>query len=41
MTEDYLEADGRRLDRVPSHMSFWFGWFAFNTDTTVYGQPGG
>ncbi len=42
VTEDYLEAaDGQRLERVPSHMSFWFGWFAFNTDTTVYGQPGG
>ena len=39
VTEDYLEAPGgRRLDRVPSHMSFWFGWFAFNTDTTIYGQ---
>jgi hypothetical protein len=42
VTENYLEAaDGRQLERVPSHMSFWFGWFAFHTDTTVYGQSGG
>jgi hypothetical protein len=42
VTEDFLEtADGRRLERVPTHMSFWFGWFAFHTDTTVYGQDGG
>ena len=36
-----LPRDGRRLERVPTHMSFWFGWFAFHTDTTVYGQDGG
>ena len=42
VTEEFLEAaDGRRLDRVPTHMSFWFGWFAAHTDTTVYGQDDG
>ena len=42
VAEDFLEADdGRRLDRVPTHMSFWFGWFAAHTDTTVYGQDDG
>ncbi len=25
------------LARLPSHISFWFGWFAFHPDTLVYG----
>ena len=44
VTEDFLQnADdpGQRLERVPTHMSFWFGWFSFHPDTTVYGQEGG
>jgi hypothetical protein len=24
------------LRRVPSHISFWFGWFAVHPDTLVY-----
>ena len=27
-----------RLARLPSHMSYWFGWFTFYPDTEVYGQ---
>jgi hypothetical protein len=44
VTEDFLQSGadpGQRLERVPAHTSFWFGWFAFHTDTTVYGQDGG
>ena len=29
------------LARVPSHMAFWFGWFAFHPDTEVYGVERG
>ena len=25
------------LPRLPSHVAFWFGWFAFHPDTLVYG----
>ena len=27
----------QRLPRLPSHVSFWFGWFTFHPDTGVYG----
>lgn len=30
----------QRLKRLPTHMSFWFGWFQFHPDTKVYGQDG-
>ena len=23
---------------LPSHISYWFGWYGFHTSTTVYGQ---
>ena len=26
----------QRLERLPGHMAYWFGWFAFNPDTEVY-----
>ena len=29
------------LARVPSHVSFWFAWFAFHPDTLVYGVDDG
>ena len=38
-TEDYLAKsdDGtQRLKRIPTHTSYWFGWFAFHPDTQVY-----
>ena len=28
----------QRLDRLPSHVSYWFGWYAFHTATEIYGQ---
>ena len=40
VTEDYLtnKADPvDKLKRLPSHMAFWFGWYAFHPDTGVYG----
>ena len=38
MTEDGLvpEADGEMLARVPGHVAFWFGWYAFYPETAVY-----
>jgi Protein of unknown function (DUF3179) len=29
---------GRRLERLPGHLAYWFGWFAFHPDTPVYGR---
>ena len=26
----------QRLVRLPSHVSYWFGWYAFHTSTSVY-----
>jgi hypothetical protein len=28
----------RRLPRLPSRTSYWFGWYAFHPNTTVFGQ---
>ena len=42
VTEDYLvsAADAsRKLKRVPTHMSFWFGWYQFHPDTELYSSP--
>ncbi len=42
VTEGYLvnAADGsERLERIPTHMSFWFGWFQFHPDTELYTGP--
>ena len=30
---------GRRLGRVAGHLAYWFGWFAFHPETSVYGAP--
>ena len=30
------ENSSHRLERLPGHMAYWFGWFAFNPDTDVY-----
>ena len=41
VTEDYLvntADESQRLKRLPTHMSFWFGWFQFHLDTQVYTQ---
>jgi len=44
ITEEYLVNDGdpsQRLPRlIPTHTSFWFGWYEFHPDTQVY-SPGG
>ncbi len=38
--EDALvkQVTGARLARVPGHLAYWFGWFAFHPDTPVYGR---
>ena len=41
VTEEYVISDGDpslRLRRIPTHMSFWFGWYAFHTSTQVYSK---
>ena len=41
VSEEFLtnEPDpSQRLRRLPTHMAFWFGWYAFHRDTEVYGQ---
>ncbi len=36
---EYLEAeDGTRLNRLPSHNAFWFGWYAAYPDTRLIGN---
>ena len=32
------EDPGERLGRLPSHMAYWFGWYAFYPATLVYGE---
>jgi hypothetical protein len=29
---------GRRLGRLPGHLAYWFGGFAFHPATPVYGR---
>ncbi len=31
--------DSQKLGRIPTHMSFWFGWFQFHQDTELYTGP--
>lgn len=41
VTEEFLintEDPGSRLERLPGHMAFWFGWFASFPFTQVYGE---
>jgi hypothetical protein len=30
---------GETRDRLPGHLAYWFGWFAFFPETEVYGLP--
>lgn len=30
--------DGESLARLPGHVSYWFGWFAFHPDTELFGE---
>ena len=42
VTEEALvnvEDPSVRLGRLPSHMAFWFGWYASFPLTRVYGEP--
>ena len=38
VTEQFLinQRDGSGLPRIPTHTSFWFGWFSFHPDTEVF-----
>jgi hypothetical protein len=31
-----VEDSSQRLSRLPSRASYWFGWYAFHSDTQVY-----
>ena len=42
VTEEFLvnaTDESQRLARIPTHMSFWFGWFQFHPDTELYTGP--
>ena len=34
--EALISATGERLERLPGHLAFWFGWYGFHPDTLVY-----
>ena len=39
VTEDCLVSaagESQKLARIPTHMSFWFGWYQFHPDTELY-----
>ena len=43
VTDDSLvntSDQSQRLPRLPSHLSFWFGWYGFYPDTELYGPAG-
>lgn len=33
-----IEDSAQRLQRIPSHMAYWFGWYAFYPATDIYGD---
>ena len=42
VTEEFLvntADESEKLSRIPTHMSFWFGWFQFHPDTELYTGP--
>ena len=42
VTEGFLvntADESEQLPRIPTHMSFWFGWFQFHPDTELYTGP--
>lgn len=42
VTEEFLvntADESEKLARIPTHMSFWFGWFQFHPDTELYTEP--
>jgi hypothetical protein len=36
--EALLGPEGQVFDRMPGHLAYWFGWFAFFPHTQVYGE---
>jgi hypothetical protein len=41
VTEEALVGpDGEQLARLPGHLAYWFGWFNYFPQTTVYGVDG-
>lgn len=39
VTEEALVGpDGAEAERIPGHLAYWFGWYAFFPNTAVYGQ---
>ena len=43
LTEDALissENEAVRLQRLPGHVAFWFGWYGFYPDTEVWDGGG-
>ncbi len=41
VTEEALVSEsGETLERLPGHLAFWFGWFAFFPNTEIYGIEG-
>ena len=42
VTEEFLvntADESEKLARIPTHMSFWFGWFQFHPDTELCTGP--
>ena len=42
VTEEHLVSaadESETLPRIPTHMSFWFGWYQFHPDTELYTGP--
>ena len=42
VTEEFLvnkEDESEKIARIPTHMSFWFGWYQFHPDTELYTGP--
>ncbi|NIT79520.1 MAG: DUF3179 domain-containing protein, partial [Thermoplasmata archaeon] len=40
VTEEALVGPtGEQLPRIPGHLAYWFGWFAFFPQTEVYSVP--
>ncbi len=44
VTEEHIvnsTDDSLKLERIPTHTSFWFGWYNFHPNTEVYKSEGG
>ena len=37
--EALLGPDGEIAPRLPGHLAYWFGWYAFFPLTQLYGSP--